>query len=101
MWYHFTALLSPLTPSFRPRCREKREPYVREVLSECVFQHGHSLSRTPKPIGLWETGKAFLRSPGMSVYDERSACAMISNCSFFLLDVYSLRLLIYRDLMPD
>lgn len=74
---------------------------MREVLSECVFHYGHSLSRTPRPTGPWETGKAFLGSLGMSVYDERSVCAGISNCSFFLLDVYSLRLVICRDLLPD
>lgn len=60
------------------------------------------LSRTARPIGPWEIGKAvphmgqpqdggktFLQGPSMSVYEGQSVSAKTSNFDFLLLNVYS------------
>lgn len=49
------------------------EDALSEVLGLCVFWHGHSLLRTPRPRGPWETGQPIthgpvsLRGPSMSI----------------------------------
>lgn len=81
---------------------------VRRALKESIFTDGHnhiqdSKAKLTKPLPrLKRNGKVFLEN--LSRESERECLygqlIGVSNCSFLLQDVYSLRLFIYRDFLP-
>lgn len=94
-------------------CGEWRKPWASKFSAHVHCRHGHRHVEYSKASDLCEIGKAISpygrssremakRSSGVQVWvfmNDWSLCAKTGNCTFILLDLHGLKLLIYGDLL--